>query len=99
MQRFVRVDLWDFLQHGKTEDLKDPVEVGRETQSFLGNGDKYVDRAHDPDLQLGHISEEPKNALIRRDCMIKEFYLPSTLVKFGNRGAIPLGGALRGAVM
>src|SRR5215469_18205614 len=48
---------------------------------------------------LARISEDPKNALIRRDCMSKEFYLPSTLVKFGNRGTIPLGGALGGALM
>jgi hypothetical protein len=89
------------LEHGQTEDLKDLVEAGRETQSFLDNGDKNVGCANDPDLQLGHISfsEDPKNALIRRDCMIKDFYLPSTLVKFGNRGTIPLGGALRGAVI
>ena len=43
-----------FLEHGQTKDLKDLVETGRETQSFLDNGDKNVGCANDPDLQLGH---------------------------------------------
>jgi hypothetical protein len=67
--------------------------------------DKNVGCANDPDPQpisedpKIRRSEDPKNALIRRDCMSKEFYLPSTLVKVGNRGTIPLRGALRGTVI
>ena len=44
----------DFLEHDQAKDVKDLVETGRETQSFLDNGDKNVGCANDPDLQLGH---------------------------------------------
>ena len=52
-QRSVQVDPWGFFERGQTKDLKDLVKTGRDTQSFLDNGDKNVGCANDPDLQLG----------------------------------------------